>query len=85
MFYAGDVHFYGYNNDTWNPNTYPVTRFMSETGVVGLPSLDTWYQVTTDVSDLDFWSDFVEHRQHYGGGQRLMMFVTYIIFLSLIN
>jgi hypothetical protein len=52
---------------------------MSETGVVCLPSLDTWYQVITNVSDLDFWSDFVEHRQHYGGGQKLLMFVAFIL------
>jgi hypothetical protein len=51
---------------------------MSETGVVCLPSLDTWYQVTSNLSDLDFWSDFVEHRQHYGGGQQSMMFVVYL-------
>jgi hypothetical protein len=53
---------------------------MSETGVVCLPSLDTWYQITTNLSDLDFWSDLVEHRQHYPNGQRTMMFVTYIFF-----
>ncbi|UJR18128.1 hypothetical protein I4U23_005028 [Adineta vaga] len=35
----GDVHFYGFNNDTWNPATYPITRFLSETGMNSLPSL----------------------------------------------
>ncbi len=74
-FYTGDVHFYGFTNDTWNPTTYPVTRFMSETGLICLPSLDTWYQITSNISDLDFFSDLVEHRQHYGDGQRLMMSV----------
>jgi hypothetical protein len=74
-FFIGDVHFYGFYDDSWNPNAYPIARFMSETGAVCLPSLDTWYQVTKNLSDLDFWSDLVEHRQHYGGGQKLMMFV----------
>jgi beta-mannosidase len=76
VFYIGDVHFYGFYNDSWNPHAYPISRFMSETGVVCLPSLDTWYQVTNNVSDLDFWSDFVQHRQHYPHGQMNLMFVV---------
>ncbi|CAF1079907.1 unnamed protein product [Rotaria sp. Silwood1] len=48
----GDVHFYGFNNDSWNPTTYPITRFLSETGMNSLPSLDTWRQVTQNVADL---------------------------------
>ncbi len=71
----GDVHFYGFHDDSWDPKAYPISRFMSETGAVCLPSLDTWYQITSNVSELDFFSDLVEHRQHYGGGQQLMMFV----------
>jgi beta-mannosidase len=62
----GDVHFYGYNSDSWNPNTYPITRFLSETGIQALPSLDTWYQATQNLSDLQFQSNFVQHREHSG-------------------
>ncbi|CAF1682094.1 unnamed protein product, partial [Adineta ricciae] len=60
----GDVHFYGFSNDTWNPNTYPITRFLSETGMNSLPSLDSWLQVTSNLSDLQFGSSFFEHRKH---------------------
>lgn len=81
MFYVGDVHFYGFYNDAWNPEPYPISRFMSETGVVCLPSLDSWYQITTNISDLDFFSDLVVHRQHYPEGQHVMMFVINIFFV----
>ena len=72
---TGDVHFYGYAEDSWNPNTYPITRFLSETGVQSLPSLDTWRQATNNLSDLNYWSDFINHRQHAGNGQQTIMFV----------
>ncbi|CAF1181512.1 unnamed protein product [Rotaria sordida] len=60
----GDVHFYEYTNDTWDPNTYPIPRFMSETGLQSLPSLDSWYQVTHNISDLQYGSAFYQHREH---------------------
>lgn len=60
----GDVHFYGFNNDTWNPATYPITRFLSETGMNSLPSLDSWRQATDNISDLQYQSRFFEHRKH---------------------
>jgi beta-mannosidase len=64
--FLGDVHFYRYSSDSWNPNTYPITRFLSETGIQAFPSLDTWYQATQNITDLQFQSDFVQHREHYG-------------------
>ncbi|CAF1285527.1 unnamed protein product [Rotaria sp. Silwood1] len=60
----GDVHFYGYHDDSWDPTTYPITRFLSETGIQSLPSLDTWYQTTTNSSNLKFNSSFLLHREH---------------------
>ncbi len=71
----GDVHFYGYQDDSWNPNTYPITRFLSETGIQSLPSLDTWRQATTNTSDLNIQSNFVAHREHSGGQINAMMLV----------
>lgn len=71
----GDVHFYGYGNDSWDPRTYPITRFLSETGMQSLPSLATWYEATTNQSDLDLGSDFVRHREHSEGQINGMMFV----------
>jgi hypothetical protein len=60
----GDVHFYGFNNDSWNWNTYPTTRFLSETGINSSPSLDTWQQVTQNATDLQYESLFIKHREH---------------------
>ncbi|CAF0817691.1 unnamed protein product [Adineta ricciae] len=60
----GDVHFYGYQDDSWNPNTYPITRFLSETGIQSLPSLDTWFETTNNQSELTFNSSFILHREH---------------------
>jgi hypothetical protein len=74
-FYVGDVHFYGYGDDSWNSTTYPITRFLSETGIQSLPSLDTWLETTSNVSELTFNSSFVVHREHSGNQLDAMMFV----------
>lgn len=58
------MHFYDYTDDTWNPDTYPIARFMTETGLQSLPSLDSWYQVTQNISDLQYGSAFYQHREH---------------------
>ena len=58
------MHFYDYTDDTWDPNTYPIARFMTETGLQSLPSLDSWYQVTQNISDLQYGSAFYQHREH---------------------
>ena len=71
----GDVHFYGYKDDSWNPNTYPITRFLSETGIQSLPSLDTWLEVTNNSADLAFASNFTLHREHSGNQLQAMMSV----------
>jgi len=41
---------------------------LSETGIQSLPSLETWYQVTTNASDLQYDSAFVGHREHWNVG-----------------
>lgn len=58
------MHFYGYGDDTWNTTTYPIPRFLSETGVQSLPSLDSWKQATSNLSGLFFNSSFLIHREH---------------------
>jgi beta-mannosidase len=63
----GDVHYYGYSDDSWNWSTYPIARFLSETGIQALPSLDTWLQTTQNTTDLEYHSAFVDHREHSGG------------------
>jgi len=69
----GDVHFYGYQNDSWDPTTYPITRFLSETGVQALSSLETWYEVTKNQSDLSIESDLIQHRDYSVGQIQIMM------------
>ena len=73
----GDVHFYGYEDDSWNPDTYPITRFLSETGIQSLPSLDTWFQTTNNQSELTFNSSFILHREHSGNQMTAMLFVEF--------
>ena len=75
----GDVHYYGYGTDSWNPRTYPISRFLSETGIQALPSLDTWLQVTQNVSDLQFRSAFVTHREHSVGRLVEAQYVFHIV------
>ena len=60
------MHDYRFGQDPWNPNAYPITRFLSETGIQALPSLDSWLEVTKNVSDLQFRSLFVNNREHSG-------------------
>lgn len=69
----GDVHFYGYHEDSWDPQAYPITRFLTETGIQSLPSLDTWSSVITQPSDLSMESDFLLHREHSSGQIGAMM------------
>ncbi len=75
----GDVHYYNYNMDTWNGDNYPITRFLSETGVESMPSLETWQEATNSSEDFNFTSTLVENREHHGNGQQEMMFVSEII------
>jgi hypothetical protein len=61
--------------DTWNGDNYPISRFLSETGVESMPSLETWQQATNVSEDLNFTSTFVVNRDHHEYGQIQMMFV----------
>lgn len=69
--------------DTWNGENYPITRFLSETGVESMPSLQTWQEATNATADFNFESALVENRDHHGNGQNEMMFV--FEFLPLVN
>ncbi len=61
--------------NTWNGENYPITRFLSETGVESMPSLQTWQEATNNTEDFNFESTLVENREHHGDGQHQMMFV----------
>jgi beta-mannosidase len=69
----GDVHFYDYKADGWDPASYPITRFMSEFGFQSLPSLST---ITTayDFDDLGLFSQLNQHRQHHEDGNQEILF-----------
>ncbi|CAF4056239.1 unnamed protein product [Rotaria sordida] len=69
----GDVHYYNYFMDTWKPDNYPIVRFMSETGVESMPSIETWQQVSNSTKDWNFRSALVQNREHHGNGQEEMM------------
>ena len=55
--------------------TYPITRFLSETGIQSLPSLETWQEVTSNQSDLAINSTFLLHREHSENQLTAMMYV----------
>ncbi|KAH3759148.1 beta-mannosidase precursor [Pelomyxa schiedti] len=63
----GDVHFYDYTSDCWDINIFPKPRFASEYGYQSYPSINTWLPVT-ETSDLNLYSDLMNHRQHHAGG-----------------
>jgi hypothetical protein len=69
--------------NTWNGDNYPITRFLSETGVESMPSLETWLQTTNSSEDLNFTSALVQNREHHGNGQQEMMFVSKTIISTL--
>jgi hypothetical protein len=75
----GDVHFYGYSRDSWDSRAYPIVRFLSETGIQSLPSIDTWLEATDNQSDFDMTSDLVRHREHSHGQLDSMMYVHRIV------
>jgi hypothetical protein len=73
--------------DTWNGDNYAIPRFLSETGVQSMPSLETWQQATNSSQDLNFTGAFVKYRDHHPHGEQQMMFVPnfYINFFSYEN
>ncbi|XP_022214341.2 beta-mannosidase [Drosophila obscura] len=60
--YYGDVHFYDYLKDAWDPGIYPRPRFASEYGFQSLPSLYSWQRSKNDDDDL---RTLMNHRQHH--------------------
>ncbi|BES93568.1 beta-mannosidase [Nesidiocoris tenuis] len=65
--FFGDVHFYIYVANTWDPSIYPVPRFASEYGMQSLPSLHTLSKVMQP-EDLAWNSDLMQWRQHLALG-----------------
>ncbi len=53
----GDLHFYNYNANGWDPSSFPVARLMSEFGVQSLPSFSTLSDVYQMPDDADIFGD----------------------------
>ncbi|XP_001359635.3 beta-mannosidase [Drosophila pseudoobscura] len=60
--YYGDVHFYDYLKDGWDPGIYPTPRFASEYGFQSFPSFYSWQRSKNDDDDL---AALMNHRQHH--------------------
>ena len=66
----GDLHFYDYNMNGWEPSSFPLPRFMSEFGVQSLPSYATLSDVYNMPGDAGILSDLNQHRQHHDQGNQ---------------
>ncbi|XP_039491613.1 beta-mannosidase isoform X1 [Drosophila santomea] len=58
----GDVHFYDYTKDGWNPDIFPRPRFVSEFGFQSFPGAYAWQRSKSDDDDL---LSLITHRQHH--------------------
>uniref|UniRef100_A0A1L8DQR0 beta-mannosidase n=1 Tax=Nyssomyia neivai TaxID=330878 RepID=A0A1L8DQR0_9DIPT len=57
----GDIHYYNYDLDAWDPTIYPKPRFVSEYGFQSLPSLEALDNI---LAFGDNMSQMIDHRQH---------------------
>lgn len=78
----GDVHFYDYSNNLWDWNKFPSSKFCSEYGVQGLPSLNAWKSALSLESHstcLSYpFTDCIRHREHAPFGlERLMIAIQH--------
>ncbi|KAL1508964.1 hypothetical protein ABEB36_003777 [Hypothenemus hampei] len=64
----GDVHYYNYDSDPWDSNTFPVPRFCSEYGYQSYPFEDSWLTATNTTDDIDLSGKFFSWRQHHPDG-----------------
>ena len=53
----GDLHFYNYDADGWDPSSFPVSRMMSEFGVQSLPSFSTLSDAYLMPDDANMFGD----------------------------
>ncbi|XP_076092568.1 beta-mannosidase-like isoform X1 [Mytilus galloprovincialis] len=79
----GDIHEYKYMDPFFMPSSYRIPRFSSEYGLQSLPSYESLNAVLKD-SDMYYWSDMLEHRQHHPFGMVEMM-AEVIMYLRLPN
>ncbi|KAJ9591465.1 hypothetical protein L9F63_002071 [Diploptera punctata] len=65
--FYGDIHYYNYISNGWDPDTFKVTRFSSEYGYQSMPSFLSLTEVSIP-SDLRLYSEFTRNRQHHPYG-----------------
>ncbi|XP_078487709.1 beta-mannosidase [Ciona intestinalis] len=68
----GDVHYYNYNDDCLDWTKFPKTRFASEYGFQSWPSFEAVQRVS-EANDWTITSDWSEHRNHHGDGNKQML------------
>lgn len=69
----GDIHRYDYLSICTDVSMYPRPRFVSEYGFQSYPSSQSFIPVMNDMSDLDFDSPFMQHRQHHPDGNSQLL------------
>ncbi|KAL3837189.1 hypothetical protein ACJMK2_022560 [Sinanodonta woodiana] len=79
----GDIHDYRYLDPYFDPSVYRIPRFASEYGLQSLSSYETLEKVYNE-TDMDYWSDMNEHRQHHPFGNIEMMAET-IMYIQVPN
>ena len=68
----GDIHYYNYGSNGWDPKTFELTRFCSEYGYQSMPSFYSISEVSVP-SDWNLISQFSNHRQHHLFGNEQMI------------
>lgn len=66
-YHYGDVHYYTYDLNLWDPRIYPRARFVSEYGFQSLASYRSWLASKQSTEDL---GDLIDHRQHFPFGSK---------------
>lgn len=61
----GDVHYYTYDLNLWDPRIYPRARFVSEYGFQSFPSHGSWLEILKPGDNL---KSMLDHRQHFPFG-----------------
>ncbi|KAH7951193.1 hypothetical protein HPB52_006250 [Rhipicephalus sanguineus] len=62
--YNGDMHYYSYLSNAWEPSTFPISRFVSEHGLQSYPSRDTLLPVMPSSMIKYPFPILMRHRQH---------------------
>ncbi|KAL5010698.1 hypothetical protein ScPMuIL_013003 [Solemya velum] len=70
--YFGDIHDYRYLDPYFDYKVYRIPRFASEYGLQSWCSYETLEPVFAE-SDMDYWSDLCDYRQHHPFGNFQMM------------